>query len=888
MRIILMSRTSLNNKDVIKELEKKIFPILVVNNSSLKPYVELFEYEPENIYQQPLGSLVGFFEVKEFSEESAYIVNFLTSVLKKEYYINPKRPVTESLDSALHKVNIALSELAKHGNIEWLGKINAAICVLEKNNAHFSVSGDAKIFLFRSKNLSEISEGLASDIVEPHPLKTFVNVSSGRLENNDRLMITSADIFHILSITEISKNFQRFEGDKFVQFLKTALSNQLEMIVSIVVEMIEPVPVPVVKTLARKKSLQAANAFSEQTFANSKSKTNTLAEQEALAAPILINENDPEYTDEKTGHIYIQGEANDEPESANPQIGLYWDIVKEKISNGSYATKNEIRRRFSLYKKQLDRKKELRRIEKEKQAEFDAKEKKRLEEERILQEIKVQQELTQLEVESQRIRLKQEKEDQKIALMQEKTFQAEIAKKRKLEEENQAQKSREQKLKKIEDVEDEEGQAELPTSALSFLEKLRLAQLEQKHNTVIDLSLKSKTPIEEIVPVMIEKTVIEDTTKEDSKIEKLKNITKEYSQELLLLSKNLFEKTKNKTREFSAKKNNQANTDIEKQSHLSIAPHFRKISSLFSKFSNKQKLYTIGGLIMVFVVPLFIVHFLNQPKKPTITDLQVTTPIVQANTLANEKNIQLDTKSQIALSNAGIISTLITNAGAVAISKNAVTILTSKKEISLPSDSGNAVSATYMSDLSLVLIFTDQNKVISFSPTSLKFINNNITLPTNISEYLLGTYLTYLYILDNKANQIYRYPRAEGGFGEKTNWYKDSTSLANVSALTMDENIYAVKDNNILKLFKGKQLDFKLENSATPVNLDKIFTTIDDQYIYALDSKNGRLVQYTKEGSIFAQYQNESLKSALGLAVDETNKLAYITTPTNLLSLPIQ
>ena len=153
-----MPATSLKNKDVIKELEKTISPILVVNNSSLKPYVELFEYEPENIYQQPLGSLVGFFEVKEFSEDSAYIVNFLTSVLKKEYYINPKRPVTESLDSALHKVNMALSELAKHGNVEWLGKLNAAICVLEKNNTHFSVSGDAKIFLYRKQGLSEISE----------------------------------------------------------------------------------------------------------------------------------------------------------------------------------------------------------------------------------------------------------------------------------------------------------------------------------------------------------------------------------------------------------------------------------------------------------------------------------------------------------------------------------------------------------------------------------------------------------------------------------------------------------------------------------------------------------------------------------------------------------
>ena len=59
----MSSRNSDKNKEVLKELEKTISPVLVVNNSSLKPYVELFNYAPENIYQQPLGSLIGFFEI---------------------------------------------------------------------------------------------------------------------------------------------------------------------------------------------------------------------------------------------------------------------------------------------------------------------------------------------------------------------------------------------------------------------------------------------------------------------------------------------------------------------------------------------------------------------------------------------------------------------------------------------------------------------------------------------------------------------------------------------------------------------------------------------------------------------------------------------------------
>ena len=353
-----------NKKEVFKELEKTISPILVVNNSSLKPYVELFEYYPENIYQQALGSLVGFFEIKEYSEDSAYIVNFLTSVLKKEYYINPKRAVAESLDSALHKVNLALSEIAKQGNVEWLGNLNAAICVLERNNTHFSVAGKAKIFLYRNTILTDISDGLAADSAEPHPLKTFVNVSSGRLEKDDRMLITSEDIFHILSTTEIKKNLQRFKGEKFVQFLKTALSNQLELIVAINVQLSEAKPVSEITTFtSHKKSPTAVNVFSEKTFAKEATRSESLADDYEINAD--EKENASDYTDKKTGHIYMQGEAAESGE--NSKANIYWDMTKEKIAQGWYSTKNDLRRRFSMYKKQLAKKRQLRQINKEKE-----------------------------------------------------------------------------------------------------------------------------------------------------------------------------------------------------------------------------------------------------------------------------------------------------------------------------------------------------------------------------------------------------------------------------------------------------------------------------------------------------------------------------------------
>jgi hypothetical protein len=152
----------------------------------------------------------------------------------------------------------------------------------------------------------------------------------------------------------------------------------------------------------------------------------------------------------------------------------------------------------------------------------------------------------------------------------------------------------------------------------------------------------------------------------------------------------------------------------------------------------------------------------------------------------------------------------------------------------------------------------------------------------------MGTYLTYLYVFDPTANQISRFPRAEGGFGAKTGWLKDSTTLSGASDMTIDDNIYAVENNQVLKFFKGKKIDFKLEDSNTPVHFDKIFTTPSLQNFYALDTQNSRVVQYSKDGTLLAQFFNETLKNATSLAVDEKNKTAYAATSSGLISISLQ
>jgi hypothetical protein len=331
------------------EPEKQITPILVINNASYKPYIEAFQYEPENIIQQPLGTLVGFFEVRDYNEDSAYIVNFLTSVLKKEYYINSKRAVTESLDAALHKVNLALSELAKNGNVNWMGNLDAAICVLEKNSIHFSVAGDAKILLSRKETFTGISDGLASEESKLHPLKTFIQVASGRIEINDRIILCSHGVFSILNQDELRKNSNRLSEEKFIQFLKTALSNELDAAYAACILIKKTQPQSERKPKKSERETSVKNAFSQQAFARPPK------EETELIIPLLEDsktetEDNDGYTDKKTGHIYVQGqELPQDYNTGKWQTRL--TALKEGAFDSIQHAYSKLRRKIFLLKK---------------------------------------------------------------------------------------------------------------------------------------------------------------------------------------------------------------------------------------------------------------------------------------------------------------------------------------------------------------------------------------------------------------------------------------------------------------------------------------------------------------------------------------------------------
>lgn len=758
-------------------LEKNVGVISAVNNPKLGPYLDVFRHYPENVLLQNLGILTGFFKIKDSSDESAYIVNFLSSVLKKEYYVNTKKTIETSFDSALRKVNLALSEIAKQGNVNWIGKIDGAVCILEKNNLHFSVCGKAKVFLLRNQVLSEISIDMAPEDEEPNPIKTFVNVSSGRLEKGDKILICEDDVFQVFSQEEIKKGALRFPGEKFIQFIKTALTNKLEIVGTIVIDIFEKEKIkPVV---SRKDTGEIHNVFSKTTFEEKKTVPQGLAE-------ILSQEEKNDYTDGKTGHIYIQEDKSKEIKKKN-HLEIIWLSLSESISDALFWTKNKTKRLTANFGRYL-KKTTNRAIS---NAKLKLAERKRIKLEKIA--------------------AKAEEDAQKQA-----SLDAEISTK---------------------SFEDEK------TEKFEILSEPQLEQTAPK----FDPGDRQNAFLEKLAKRKEELDIIE--TKE--KMEKEKGPS------------------------FMQK----------------VLPHLGKAKAIFSSLSKKQKISAGVILLFIFIIPYAFIKIQDSIKNNrAIPVAQEKVPDTRE-LLSQEKNIVFLDNIEGLFNIQDPQKVVFLNDKLIVLGNDKITTKEGNgeiKEISWPENYGGITEVAPMKDLNLALLYTDQNKVISFLSATSQLKENNINIPSESTISGAGTYLTYFYLLDSTGNQIYRYPRSEGGFGEKINWLKDETGLNNSCCLAIDENIYLVNSGEIIKLFKGKKQDFNLEKTSISFVPEAIFTNSDSINLYVLDKTNGRIIKFSKDGNIVSQYFHEDIKNAVDFTVDEKNNKAYIIDSLKVSSFSIQ
>lgn len=133
---------------------------------------------------------------------STKVENIISQILEKNFKdANFSLP---EFEQTLREINESLGILSQDGENDWIGNLNAIIGLVENNSLHITLTGNVSGYLVRKNKVSSLTEGLSQEM-ETNPLKTFVNITSGDLAEDDRIVIANLALYNYISIERLRK-----------------------------------------------------------------------------------------------------------------------------------------------------------------------------------------------------------------------------------------------------------------------------------------------------------------------------------------------------------------------------------------------------------------------------------------------------------------------------------------------------------------------------------------------------------------------------------------------------------------------------------------------------------------------------------------------------------
>jgi len=793
----------------IPDVEVAITEISVARNRAVEPYIKTFAFSPENVTQENLGTLVGAFSVSDRSESSAYTVNVIASVARKEYYANPRRGAIESFESTLHRINLALSELVKNGQTSWMGSLHGAIAVVEKGNVHFSATGDGKILLFREGSLLDISDGLASEEAAHHPLKTFLEISSGRLSANDCVLLATPEPLGLFTPRDLERDANRLLPErKFVRFLETAMINDLRTGAIVVLDARETVRKKEIETEEKPKRKRATkpepvNAWSEETFRKA-AEERTKVVLDAYELEEAVVDSEPEKNaPPSSSEIRIQGEALENADE-HPVITkirwMYEDTVRSFRKSVSRPRQNGIEASDS-----------------------------------------------------------EPVADRKTAQPTERAYDRRQEASEKPASQGAISSSRHR------ETEPSKADPMPPVSDTKGAVRTDLNHgVRRPHDPFIK---KSSSEPEQAAPLPITDTVIGQASNIAERLSEILSVIGGASRSFLLdYALPVARSTFRLLRRISI-------TAAEKSGHLAVISWRR-----FLSLPPKRQLIIAAGIAFLLTVGGTIVwKNIPRPVPPAPAPVVIETPVVAPFPPDREKNASLASVSPFPATDHDLVAPVFLGNTPYLVTKTA--IIDTAKNVSFPIPaSATARLASGMNDLGLIFLLTEQGDLYSFAPSNHAFVKNAIPFPAGFKTTSIGSYLTYLYFLEDGTGKIYRYPRADGGFGDGVLWTK-SPMPSGTRAIAVSDAIYGTDSSTLASFLKGKPTaGFSFEKPAMSLSITAICANADvSDRVAILDSPAKRIIISAGSGVIVSQLFDESFASATSCALSADGSSVAVT-----------
>ena len=193
--------------------------------------------ESENFLERQYGRVFIVADTP-FTDDAYDVGEIITDTFQREFFEDLNRSVGGSFEHALTVLNQTLADLAAEGQSDWVGKLDAVICVVHENEIFVTQAGNAKAYLVRGHASTDITEGLSEPPAGGQTAKTFLNVAEGALEVGDKLLLATPELLSRIPIRDLRRTVFLHPPVRAIQKLAEHLAEQRpERFAAVIVEL---------------------------------------------------------------------------------------------------------------------------------------------------------------------------------------------------------------------------------------------------------------------------------------------------------------------------------------------------------------------------------------------------------------------------------------------------------------------------------------------------------------------------------------------------------------------------------------------------------------------------------------------------------------------------
>ena len=163
-----------------------------------------FSFAKDGGETTPREEVFALIELADKPAGGEDLIRTIFQTLQEICFLDQNQDAYERFETALKEANAVIAEFGNNLPNRNFSRINAVVGFISGRDLNLTQSGEAEAYLIRKGSITTISEGLATD---ENAVDVFVNIASGKLENHDKLLVSSERLLRYATKNELIKIF---------------------------------------------------------------------------------------------------------------------------------------------------------------------------------------------------------------------------------------------------------------------------------------------------------------------------------------------------------------------------------------------------------------------------------------------------------------------------------------------------------------------------------------------------------------------------------------------------------------------------------------------------------------------------------------------------------